>query len=147
MNSTTWDILFASALALFLLAVTTALHYEALLLLARRATHRMSRNALVLAITTLVVVHLIEIGLYAISYAAGAHVLGLGTLRGRGAVAALDYFYFAAETYSTVGYGDLVPTGSLRLVASVEPLNGLLLLAWSGAFLFHLIENRSLPRS
>jgi len=55
-------------------------------------------------------------------------------------VTGLDYFYFAAETYSTLGYGDVVPTAQLRLIASIEPLNGLMLLAWSGSFLFILIQ-------
>jgi hypothetical protein len=39
-----------------------------------------------------------------------------------------------------VGYGDIVPLGALRLVACVESLNGLLLLAWSGAFLYGVLD-------
>lgn len=45
------------------------------------------------------------------------------------------------ETYSALGYGDLFPLGYLRLIASVSPLNGSLLLAWSGSFLFLLIRD------
>ena len=67
-------------------------------------------------------------------------MLGLGGLRGSSGNAALDFFYFAAETYSTLGYGDLVPVGALRVVASVEALNGLMLLSWSGAFLFGVLD-------
>ena len=29
----------------------------------------------------------------------------------------------------------------MRLIGSIAPLNGLLLLAWSGAFLFSLVED------
>jgi Ion channel len=54
--------------------------------------------------------------------------------------AVLQFFYFAAKTYSTLGYGDLVPVGALRVVASVEALNGLMLLSWSGAFLFGVLD-------
>lgn len=49
--------------------------------------------------------------------------------------------YYASETYSALGYGDILPAGYLRLIASVSPLNGSLLLAWSGSFLFLLIQD------
>ena len=132
----TYAIPVAAALTLAMLAVTTAIHYEGFKLLVGR------QHGPVLAITALVTLHLTEIALYALAYGAAVAWLDLGELRGAMSASALDYFYFAAETYSTVGYGDVVPTGALRLLASVEPLNGLLLLAWSGAFLFRLVEDR-----
>lgn len=141
MVSSNGQILAAAALALLMLGLTTTLHYEGLQLLARQVPGSPWRCGPVFAITVLVALHLAEIGLYAATYAMGVQALDLGVLRGAAATSGLDYFYFAAETYSTLGYGDVVPTGALRLLASVEPLNGLLLLAWSGAFLFrHLDE-------
>ena len=131
----------AVALALAMLATTTALHYQALHLLAHAASgKRVSQRRIVALLFALVAVHLIEVALYAGAYAIGANALGLGALRGQTDRAPLDFFYFAAETYSTLGYGDLVPVGALRLVASVEALNGLLLLSWSGAFLFGVLD-------
>jgi len=136
--------LIAAALALLLLAMTTTFHYEALRMLARTSKgHGVSRGWLVGFFTALVGVHLLEVGLYAATYAFSAKVLALGHLRGSTDRAALDYFYFAAETYSTLGYGDLVPSGALRLIASVQALNGLLLLSWSGAFLFGILSDRA----
>jgi len=142
-SATDGQIWAAVALALALLAATTALHYEGMRLIARPGDGRLSRPGVVLAITGLVSLHLAEIGLYAAAFAAAVGLLQLGALRGIAHLAALDYFYFAAETYSTLGYGDVVPVGALRLVASIEPLNGLLLLAWSGASLFRLLERRA----
>jgi hypothetical protein len=131
----------AAALGLAMLAITTAFHYEALRFLECAATGRsVSRHRTVGLLTALVALHLAEIALYAVAYAAGANVFGLGSLRGSTGRAWVDFLYFAAETYSTLGYGDLVPVGSLRLVAGVEALNGLLLLAWSGAFLFGMLD-------
>jgi len=147
MSPSTGPALTAAALALLLLAVSTALHYEGLKLLVPPPRGRLSRHGLVYAISALVALHLAEIGLYAVAYAAGIGPLELGALSGTTPGSALDLFYFAAETYSTVGYGDVVPIGALRLLASVEPLNGLLLLAWSGAFLFRLLEEREDERS
>lgn len=138
----------AAALAFAMLALTTAFHYEALRLLERAAAGRsVSQGRAVGFLITLVAVHLAEVALYAVAYGLGANVFGLGTLGGSSGRAWLDFFYFAAETYSTLGYGDLVPVGALRLLASVEALNGLLLLAWSGAFLFGVLDGGSHRRA
>jgi hypothetical protein len=132
----------AVALALALLAVTITVHYEGLRVLERAASaHHASRTWAIAFLIALVCLHLSEVALYAGAYALGANVLGLGILQGSTASTWIDFFYFAAETYSTLGYGDLVPVGALRLVASVEALNGLLLVAWSGAFLFGVLED------
>lgn len=133
----------SAGLTVLMLALTTAMHYEGLKVLAPAGRGGLSHPGPVFAITALVALHLAEIGLYAIAYAAGVRWLDLGFLRGATSASALDYFYLAAETYSTLGYGDVVPTGALRLLASVEPLNGLLLLAWSGSFLFRLLDERA----
>jgi Ion channel len=123
-------------LALAMLAWTTAFHYEALRVLLRRVLgHRISRPRVVGLLAALVTIHFAEVGLYAGAYALGVNVLALGRLQGSTDGAMLDFCYFAAETYSTLGYGDLMPTGAVRLLASVEALNGVLLLALSGAFL------------
>lgn len=136
-----FEIVEAASLSLLMLVSTTAFHYEALRFLGRVSNgHRISRRWTVLILAALVGAHLAEVALYAGAYAFGANVLSLGGLSGTLGRAALDFFYFAAETYSTLGYGDLVPVGALRLIASVESLNGLLLLSWSGAFLYGVLR-------
>jgi hypothetical protein len=130
----------AAVLALAMLTATASFHYGALRVIARAvAGRRVTRHWVVLVLAALVGAHLVEIALYAGAFAVGANDLGLGALNGSSGNGR-DFFYFAAETYSTLGYGDLVPVGALRLVASVEALNGLLLLSWSGAFLFGVLD-------
>ncbi len=48
----------------------------------------------------------------------------------------LDYVYFSAATYSSLGFGDMYPEGALRLIVGVEVISGLLLIGWSVAFSF-----------
>src|SRR5437773_579664 len=56
----------AAALAIAMLAVTTAIHYEALRLLTRAATgHRATHQRVVLLLAALVAAHLAEIAHYA----------------------------------------------------------------------------------
>ena len=131
----------AAGLALAMLAVTTIFHYEALRTLLHRLYGRhISRRWVVRLLVVLAVVHVAEVGLYAGAYAFSTYILHIGGLAG-GAHGFSDYCYFAAETYSTLGYGDLVPTGALRVVASVEALNGVLLLTLSGAFLSGILRD------
>jgi hypothetical protein len=48
--------------------------------------------------------------------------------------------YFSAITYTTVGYGDLVPLGALRFLAAVESLAGFVLVSWSASFTYLVME-------
>ena len=43
--------------------------------------------------------------------------------------------YFSTVTFSTVGYGDITPHQQWRLLASLEGINGFILIGWSTAFL------------
>ena len=43
--------------------------------------------------------------------------------------------YFSTITFSTVGYGDIVPAHAWRVLAALEGVNGFLLIGWSTAYL------------
>ncbi|MBZ9677778.1 potassium channel family protein [Mesorhizobium sp. ES1-1] len=43
--------------------------------------------------------------------------------------------YFSTITFSTVGYGDVVPAHAWRILAALEGVNGFLLIGWSTAYL------------
>lgn len=90
--------------------------------------------------------HTIEVWLYAVVYM-GLDYMGTGELQG--AVTAgdwLDYLYYSAASYTTLGIGDIFPTGSLRLITSIEAVNGLMLIAWSATFFYFHMEKRWLQK-
>lgn len=66
--------------------------------------------------------HLAEIGLYAVVYAAAEHWFNLGTFSGEPVTTGVDYFYFSAITYTSLGIGDIFPTEHLRFLTGVEAL-------------------------
>ncbi|MCU7933181.1 MAG: potassium channel family protein [Candidatus Thiodiazotropha sp. (ex Codakia rugifera)] len=43
----------------------------------------------------------------------------------------IDCIYFSSVVYTTLGFGDLLPTGLIRIITGVEALMGLSLTAWS----------------
>lgn len=95
----------------------------------------------VLAVTILLfAVHLVQIAIYAAAFAIAELLLGLGAFSGEPIEVPLDYLYFSAITFTSLGIGDIFPTGHLRFLTGVEALNGLLLIAWSASFLFVMMN-------
>lgn len=125
-----------------LLLATSMVHYEVL----RFVNALLPRLAVPLRAKVLVVVlgafiaHLIEIAVYGLAVYALATWLGAGTLKGSDPFSLTLCLYFSAETYTSLGFGDLTPVGPIRLVAGVEALNGLLLIAWSASFTYLAME-------
>ena len=81
-------------------------------------------------------VHLVEVGLYAVAYAPGDWVPALGSFGGFAVTEPLGYPYFSITSYTSLGLGEVFPSDRLRFIAGVEALNGLLLIVWSGSFIF-----------
>lgn len=52
--------------------------------------------------------------------------------------------YFSTSTYATIGYGDLVLPASSRLIGAIEGANGIILLGWSTAFFFAVVDRMRL---
>lgn len=120
-----------------LLTAATLTHYEALRLLGRLLPRlRMaSRARLGVVIVGAFMAHMVQIALFALGAWALARA-GVGTL-GDTARPSLDMaLYFSAETFTSLGYGDVVPHGPLRLLAGVEALTGLLMIGWSASFTY-----------
>jgi hypothetical protein len=126
---------------------TVLLHFEGLRAIDRLAASgsRRSRATVLCVILGILGLHLAEIGLYAGAFVLAADVLRLGRLAGDVDGTGLKYLYFSAETFTTLGFGDIVPEGPLRLLASFEPLNGLILIAWSGSFTYLEVQRHWRP--
>ncbi|MBW2715424.1 MAG: two pore domain potassium channel family protein [Deltaproteobacteria bacterium] len=48
----------------------------------------------------------------------------------------VEILYFSASTYTSLGYGDIVPIGISGLLAGSEALTGLVLIAWTASFTY-----------
>jgi hypothetical protein len=52
----------------------------------------------------------------------------------------MEYLYFSATTYSSLGFGDVVPRKEIRFLTGVEVLNGLVLIGWSASYTYLSME-------
>lgn len=125
-------------IAACLVLATSSLHYATLRWLSGgMARIAMSPGPRVLCIVfVMLVAHVSEVVLYAAAYAAAVEGLSLGSFGGLTVEQPLDFLYFSIVTYTSLGLGDVFPSDHLRFLAGVEALNGLLLITWSGSFIY-----------
>jgi len=111
--------------------------------LARRAVQPTSVNSLRLSLAYLVVLasHLLVTGLFALGFA-GAVRMGLGGFDKEPAMSAMDLFYFSLINITTLGLGDIYPTGHLRALAGIESLTGFLLISCTAQFVFSTMKKQ-----
>lgn len=130
------------ALATTAVVATVLMHYEALQLLSRiaRLNFRNRRTLMLIVMFGVFVSHVFEIAIYAGAYWFGETVADIGKFAGNRATDSMDYFYLSAESFTSLGMGDIYPLGHLRLICGIEVLNGLLLIAWSASFTYLIME-------
>jgi hypothetical protein len=125
-----------------LVMATTILHYEVLGLLNSRLPSLgiPGRSKLVVVILVSFIAHAVEMVMYGAALFILVSFLDAGSLAGSVGFSLTSCLYFSAETYTSLGFGDLTPVGPIRLLVGVEALNGLLLIGWSASFTYISME-------
>ncbi len=130
--------LLAAALNLFLVALCVIIHYE-ILRLVSGATAELNlrpRQRLLVVISGAFLAHLLEICLFAATLMLMEYQLNMGSIAGAHSGGWEDFFYFSAASYTTLGMGDITPTGAMRSMVAIESLAGLVLIGWSTSFTY-----------
>jgi hypothetical protein len=121
--------------ATMMVAATTLVHFFGLLLLTRLMTRAHSRlrtheaawrqaGMILIVVFGIFALHTIQVWLYAVLF------------RALGEFATFEQaLYFSTVSFSTLGYGDLTLSAPWRVLGAIEGVNGLVLIAWSTAFL------------
>ena len=134
----------AWTIAFVLVILTVVIHYEALRLLSRHIEQLQLpfrvRLRLVIIMLAIFLTHVVEMSIFAVVMYAGSHVFDLGLLGGRAEGTFDDFMYFSVTNYTTLGVGDVFPTGGLRVITGIESLLGLLMITWSASFTFIYME-------
>ena len=137
-----------SLLSALMIGITSLIAYEILRVVWNILPHLHVRPRLRvwLIIVPIFAAHILNIWLYALAYFLIEHLAGFGTLEGAVMKAGLNYhnfvesLYFSAETYTSLGFGDVVPTHDLRMLACAEVLNGLVMIGWTVSFTYLAME-------
>ena len=98
-------------------------------------SHQRRQRVLIL-IMVILLTHVAEMWLFAFGYYFCVAVLGIGGLIGLETPNLPDLAYYSAMVYTTVGFGDIVPAGSIRFMTGMEALTGLVMITWSASFTF-----------
>ena len=131
----------AMAISAFLVMINIIVHYEVLRLMSAYVPNLpiAVRLKVLIVVFGCFVAHTIEVWLYAGAFLA-IYKAGLGSLQGQVEEYFADFLYFSATSYSTMGIGDVYPTGALRLISGIEGINGLFLIAWSTSFTYFVMD-------
>lgn len=141
--------LIAAVAAIVLVGITIIVHYEALrltgsLLESDEITPIRPRPRLIVVVFAAFAAHTVEVHVFACGYFVLVDWLRFGEIASaehHGAlVGYVDFVYFSAVTYTSLGLGDVFPRGGLRLVSGVEALVGLLMIGWTGSFTYLAME-------
>jgi uncharacterized membrane protein len=134
---TLYEHVLVSLLAVGIVLVCVTLHYESLRLLGRTlGAHVHKRIGVLLVMLGLLVAHGLEIWVFALGYILAAASHDMGAIVGVQNPDVIDFMYLSSMVYSTVGFGDLVPIGAMRMLTAAESLTGLSLITWSASFTF-----------
>jgi potassium channel LctB len=114
-----------------------------MLKLARQAVQASEMSSFRLSLAYLIVLasHLLITGLFAAGFA-GAADLGLGGFDKEPVMSTMDLFYFSLINITTLGLGDIYPTGHLRALAGIESLTGFLLISCTAQFVFSTMKRQ-----
>lgn len=123
------------------LLICVGIHYQLFVLLSSQLPRLrfLQRQRVLIGIVGAIIAHGFEIGVFAAALAI-LHRLpadwNVGDLIGAEARAGTDYLYCSAMSYTTLGFENVTPIGSIRLMVGIEALTGLVLVAWSASFTY-----------
>ncbi len=146
MMSGNYVYLITTLVTLGVVITSVLFHYEGLRLLSRWVTLDLlpARVRIVSLIFGQLILHFLEVALFAMANHALSQRPGYGTFMQIGAancmepgfMTAVDHLYYSVTVYTTLGFGDIVAEGPVRILAGVEALVGLVLITWSASFTF-----------
>lgn len=139
--------LIASAISLVLIVACVMVFYEILAHVWLKLPKLEGQPALqiILTIVASFIAHTAAVWIFGLSYFALSR-LGLGDLAGTTGHRVLDYVYFSGVTYSSLGLGDVYPTGDLRMLIAVEAILGLILIGWTITYTYLFTEKYLIHR-
>ena len=93
---------------------------------------RKKTQILILTAFFILILHFIQANIWALTYLFLPGITELESLE--------KAVYFSLVTFTTLGYGEITLGASNRILAGFEAINGILLIGWSTAFMFSVVQ-------
>ena len=132
----------AALINIIIVTLSVLIHYEFLY----RATklvpkaHIKHRFRIVFVVFIALIAHVVEIWLFALAYFLMSKDKIWGEIQGNYDGSFMDSVYFSFTNFTTLGFGDIEPLGSIRLLVGMEALVGFVLITWTASFLFYEMQ-------
>ena len=125
-----------------IVAIVVLIHYEFLyrftkLIPKMKIRHRFR---IVSGVFSALIAHTIEIFIFAVAYYYLHQAGDWGYLSGNFNGSMMDCIYYSFTTFTTLGFGDIVPFGRIRYLTGLESLTGLVLITWTASFLYYEMQ-------
>ncbi len=134
---TLFEHVLVSLLAIVLVVICVTMHYESLRILGKTlGAHVHKRIGVLLVMLGLLIAHGLEIWVFALGYMFADRMPDMGDIGHIANPDIIDYMYLSSMVYATVGFGDIVPLGAMRMLSAAEALTGLSMITWSASFTF-----------
>jgi len=121
------------------LLIAVTLHYEVFIRISHwlERSGREGRQRILTMVVALILVHAVEISLFAISaWGLLENLAGSGDIFAPYQVKFLDCVYLSSVTFTTLGFGEIYPEGPIRFLFGTEALSGFALITWSASLTF-----------
>ncbi|HBP88813.1 MAG TPA: ion transporter [Nitrospiraceae bacterium] len=129
-------------ITMLLVGMSVFVHYEAVYRISTFINLRANRPRLgvIAGIVLALLAHIVEIVIFASGYYGLILAGEYGAIVGEFTPGFSDCVYYSFVTYTTLGLGDLIPTGPLRFLTGIESLTGLVLIAWTASCIYLQME-------
>lgn len=121
----------------FLVVITCiAIHYRSLVFISQFSIKELPRHRwwINVMIFGAIMTHIVEISIFAEAYYLLSHWPHFGSIEDMYGEPSTDYWYYSFVVFTSLGFGDLTPHGSIRMMTALETLTGLILIAWTASF-------------
>lgn len=113
------------------------LHYEGLRLLSKlRIGGINDRRRIIVMMLSILLLHIMEVWIFGGIYYLLLLEGGFGGFVPELPLSIIDCVYYSATVFTTLGFGDIVPTGAIRFMTGTQSVAGLTLITWSASFTF-----------
>ncbi|MBU3656147.1 MAG: two pore domain potassium channel family protein [Alphaproteobacteria bacterium] len=136
------ELTLAITLSMMVVLLTLFLQYETMFYawkLSDQLTFMPTQARIMVLVLLNILAHFVHITIFAGAYMLAISQFKLGTLVGE-VHDFLDFYYFSTVTYVSLGYGDIIPKGQIRIMASIQGVTGLILIGCSVSLIFLFME-------